>query len=714
MKLSDRFETLNNTRSPDLWSSIENREPGPSPPTMPGGRRAIAVTMALVIGALGIAVAVRAFHPSATQTPVSISGNGLIAYVETDGPGNGPRSIVTIEPDGSGRQVLTAEPGRYGEPASSPNGSRLAFTVTVGTATSRIATMNADGSGLKELTYCSPPECLSDTSPAWSPDGSQLAWARVSGAGAVIPESIFVAGEQRPTTESTLALPGLAFVGGLAWSPDGTSIAFDASKEGTKRFSIYEVDVNSGAVTQLTDCPIAECSFGDLHPSWAPDGSRIVFARDGDLYVMNRSGSGVRQLYACRPSCARAMEPVWSPDGEEIAFAVQMAEQRDLYVMGWDGFGAHRLTDAPGDEFSPAWYALPRSTPEPTMSTSPESVEARVTDTIDIADFPNAIAVGEGAVWVSAPRDDGSFSGDVVRIDPATGTVVARIPVESLPGWEVGGGGMGVGMGSIWVTGDIDAGRSSVDGCCDAIVQQIDPATNRVVDVINLGNGHSADVWVDESGIWALKFTPDDRGQEVVHLDLITHEVIAHIPLPARWSQTIFASGSWIWVSGTRPDTHGPIEVNALYRIDPSTDEVVDINPHSSFLVAVDPEAIWFQKEGDGGLRRIDAVAGELVEEPNLLSVGCCTAPFVPDGEGGVWIASLRRQQGESELVHVDGQGEISAASVIAARDQEAWRGVAFAFDPGTQTIWVVHYRNSVSRIEIGPADGFPSSQPSP
>ena len=85
----------------------------------------------------------------------------------------------------------------------------------------------------------------------------------------------------------------------------------------------------------------------------------------------------------------------------------------------------------------------------------------------------------------------------------------------------------------------------------------------------------------------------------------------------------------------------------------------------------------------------------------------------MPDGEGGVWIASLQRQQGESELIHVDGQGEISAASVIAAQDQEAWQGVALDFDPGTQTIWVVHYRNSVSRIEIGPADGVPSSQPS-
>ena len=479
MKLSDRFDALDATRSPDLWRSIENREPRPSPPTMPGGRRAMAVTLALVIGASGIAVVVRAFHPSATQTPVSISSNGLIAYVETDDPGDGPWRIVTIEPDGSGRHVLTAEPGRYGEPASSPDGSRLALTVTLGTATSRIATMNADGSGLKELTYCSPPECLSDTSPTWSPDGSELAWARVSGAGAVIPESIFVVGDQRPATKPTLALPGLVIVGGLAWSPDGTSIAFDASKAGTKRFSIYEVDVNSGAVTQLTDCPITECSIGDLHPSWAPDGSGIVFARDGDLYVMNRNGSDVRQLYSCRPSCTGAMAPVWSPDGREIAFAVQMAQQRDLYVMGWDGSDVRRLTDTPRDEFSPAWYALPRSTPEPTMSSSPESVEARVTDTIDIADFPNAIAVGEGAVWVSAPKDDGSFSGDVVRIDPTTGTVVARIPVESLPGWEFGGGGMGVGMGSIWVTGDIDAGRSSADGCCDSVVQQIDPATNQ-------------------------------------------------------------------------------------------------------------------------------------------------------------------------------------------------------------------------------------------
>lgn len=202
MKLSDRFQSLEATRSPDLWRSIQHREPRPAPSLPPRGRRTMAAAMALVVAVAGLAFAVRAFRPSpehagSAAAPHSSLGNGLIGYAQTDDPGNGPWRIVTIEPDGSGRQVLTAEPGRYGEPTWSPAGARVALRVTLGTATSRIATMNADGSGLKELTYCSLPECLSDTSPTWSPDGSQLAWGRVSGAGAVIPESIFVVGEQR-------------------------------------------------------------------------------------------------------------------------------------------------------------------------------------------------------------------------------------------------------------------------------------------------------------------------------------------------------------------------------------------------------------------------------------------------------------------------------------------------------------------------------------
>ena len=59
------------------------------------------------------------------------------------------------------------------------------------------------------------------------------------------------------------------------------------------------------------------------------------------------------------------------------------------------------------------------------------SVQATVTDTTAVGDHPNAIVVGEGGVWVSARHDDGS--GEVVRIDPGPGEIVARIGGIAVP-----------------------------------------------------------------------------------------------------------------------------------------------------------------------------------------------------------------------------------------------------------------------------------------
>jgi WD40-like Beta Propeller Repeat len=413
MKLSERFDALDRTRSPDLWPGIQHRQPRTAAPPAPGGRRIAAATLALLVAATAIGIVVRAFqHPSGQavgilMAPVSSFGNGLIAYVQTDDSGRGPWDIVAVEPDGTGRLVLTTEPGGYGDPAWSPDGSNLSLTLMVGTA-SRIATLKPDGSSVQELTHCDPPECLSDTSPAWSPDGSRIAWARESGAGAIIPESIFVLDAHGgPTSafgangEPSVALPGLAYVGGLAWSPDGASIAFDASQAGpTKHFSIYVVDVKTGAITRLTNCPIPECQIGDLHPSWAPDGSRIVFARDGDLYVMDSDGTNVRRLYSCVPVCVGAMEPVWAPDGREIAFAVQTGEQRDLYVMTWDGSDVRRITDGPGDEFSPTWQAITTGEGTP-QETTTDCVEGRTSGDFDgdgVPDSADFVEVVRGIV----------------------------------------------------------------------------------------------------------------------------------------------------------------------------------------------------------------------------------------------------------------------------------------------------------------------------
>ena len=100
------------------------------------------------------------------------------------------------------------------------------------------------------------------------------------------------------------------------------------------------------------------------HPSWSPDGSRIVYVvcRAGDPYasgvfwVMNADGSGKKRL---KKVSAGAGEPVWSPDGRQIAFSGGGGSQDGICVINVDGSGFRRVTrpsggSSPG-ESQPAW-----------------------------------------------------------------------------------------------------------------------------------------------------------------------------------------------------------------------------------------------------------------------------------------------------------------------------------------------------------------------
>ena len=99
-----------------------------------------------------------------------------------------------------------------------------------------------------------------------------------------------------------------------SWSPDGTKIAFESSRDGN--FEIYVMSADGSGQTNLTND-----SVPDSQPSWSPDGTRIAFysLRDGnyDVYVMSADGSGQRKL---TDNPATDYLPSWSPDGAKIAF----------------------------------------------------------------------------------------------------------------------------------------------------------------------------------------------------------------------------------------------------------------------------------------------------------------------------------------------------------------------------------------------------------
>ena len=159
-----------------------------------------------------------------------------------------------------------------------------------------------------------------------------------------------------------------------------------------------------------------------------------------------------------------------------------------------------------------------------------------------------------------------------------------------------------------------------------------------------------------------------------------------------------------MWVLGTAPDAHGPVEVTTWYRFDPATGALVDevALPQSTYIPAVRADTVWYRTAD--GMQLLDAASGELVGEPVQPGPGCCVGPIVSDGAGGVWVVSSPGSGLARSIWHIDVSGTVVASGVIEDRDAfQQMLGQSYAFDPATQTIWVQHYEDSVARVEVTP-----------
>ena len=82
--------------------------------------------------------------------------------------------------------------------------------------------------------------------------------------------------------------------------------------------------------------------------AWSPDGSRIAFgsdrAGDAEIYVAHPDGT---QAVALTDNTIADWDPVWSPDGSTIAFLSYHGGKADLYKMYADGSRQSRLTRDP-------------------------------------------------------------------------------------------------------------------------------------------------------------------------------------------------------------------------------------------------------------------------------------------------------------------------------------------------------------------------------
>ena len=240
-------------------------------------------------------------------TPAWSPDGKRVAFTRDDG------MIYVIGTDGGNETPLA----KGQSPAWSPDGRQFAFTSEEG-----ISVMNVDGSGVKALirhdfrddTY--EPWDMGVSKPAWSPDGNRIAFEHL-GDGDIQPAQVYVmnADGSDPRRLSARYTTFRYAESDPAWSPDGSRVAF-----WSYGFGIAVSNMTDGLVTTVYS-HFPYVAYG-AKPAWSPDGKFVTFntfasspATATDVLMVPVSGDGPQSILIQDAYGAR-----WSPDGSRIVF----------------------------------------------------------------------------------------------------------------------------------------------------------------------------------------------------------------------------------------------------------------------------------------------------------------------------------------------------------------------------------------------------------
>ena len=202
---------------------------------------------------------------------------------------------------------FTSLPGQKSSPAFSPDGNQIAFIWDGGESGQRGAYIKVIGEGAPLLVASRPGFQV-----VWSPDGRSVAFDRPGEDGGIFTVPATGGPERRLTERS----------GPFAWSPDQKTLAIVNRTSTEDASGIILLTLETGSVRQLTNPPAG--SVGDTFPAFSPDGQQLAFIRHAgtqvsDVYVVPITGGEPQRITFNNLFLNGGL--AWTADGHEIVFS---------------------------------------------------------------------------------------------------------------------------------------------------------------------------------------------------------------------------------------------------------------------------------------------------------------------------------------------------------------------------------------------------------
>jgi Tol biopolymer transport system component len=273
------------------------------------------------------------------------------------------KGLFAVPAGGGTARSLSDDPRDLEAPASSPDGTHIAYTVQQRSICQQvlpartlplrhIETVLADGSDPQLVTQdaAATPGRSVDDEPAFSPDGTHIAFVHESVAQEGL-QTVAVTGG----AVTQLVPQGDVSVQSPAWSPDGSTVAYISNGD-----TIMTVAAGGGTPTVVAPDPApSSCSAGGL--AWSRDGTELAVGGAAGIYLVHLTQPPSAQLVIAAP-CAEF--PSFSPDGTEIAFdapsALAFGDQTAIMVANTDGTNLRTLSSFPfRQSVHPTWEPSP-------------------------------------------------------------------------------------------------------------------------------------------------------------------------------------------------------------------------------------------------------------------------------------------------------------------------------------------------------------------